>query len=76
MPWRKGRLAIYGGYILKDIMEILLNQFVWHKDNPIGTLIAHTGGFFNGLLLGLILVKNLEVRCKFWIYYTIGGPPT
>lgn len=78
MPWRKGRLAIYGGYILKDVVELSLNQFLFHRHNSIGSLIAHVGGFLNGLLLGLILVKNLEVRVfkvNLWLINTFLGCP-
>uniref|UniRef100_A0AC34FLX9 EF-hand domain-containing protein n=1 Tax=Panagrolaimus sp. ES5 TaxID=591445 RepID=A0AC34FLX9_9BILA len=62
MPLRLFRLTFYGSYILCHFIMV-----VWsftHTDGfrAIVSECAHVGGFLSGILLGLILVKNLKIE--------------
>lgn len=58
MPLRYFRLALYGSYIL-----IHFGQFGLTRDlNMLNAETAHIAGLICGILLGLIMVKNLKIE--------------
>ncbi|KAE9556423.1 hypothetical protein FO519_000308 [Halicephalobus sp. NKZ332] len=58
MPLRYFRLALYGSYILIHFIELGLT-LNW---NMLHTETAHIAGLICGILLGLIMVKNLKIE--------------
>uniref|UniRef100_A0A7E4ZVW9 Rhomboid domain-containing protein n=1 Tax=Panagrellus redivivus TaxID=6233 RepID=A0A7E4ZVW9_PANRE len=64
MPLRHLRLVFYGSYILIHISEVSM-RLIYASDDSMAIIapeVAHFAGFLGGILLGLIMVKNLKVE--------------
>lgn len=62
MPLRYLRLALYGSYIIIHLTLAVFDIIENDIHEAIVTEIAHIGGLTCGILLGLIMVKNLIIE--------------